>query len=208
MLFWIIFLGIVGVLTGRFALRAWRARSMAPLVEAGRGAMAGVLAGIVWGVGARLVMRLVALADGRPTEFSAGGTLLIVIVGMIFGLLLGLLFATVRRWLPGSRLAGGAAFGSIIAGLLMLPLAALGAADLGGDPADAPVLIGTGLFGALFVVHGVVMAALCGPVSRGTVAVCRPHARRHRPATGGATIYCIRDIATCLRRPRSAHRPS
>jgi hypothetical protein len=164
MLFWIIFLSVVVALAARFALRAWRAGSMAPLAEAGRSVVAGVLAGIVWGAGARLVMRVVALVDGRPTEFSAGGTMVIVVVGMVFGVPLGLLYATVRRRLPGSRLAGGAVFGLTVAGLLILPFAALGAADLGGEPTDTPVLIGTGLFGALFVAHGVVMAALCGPV--------------------------------------------
>jgi hypothetical protein len=180
MLFWIIFLGVVGALAARFALRAWRTRSMAPLVEAGRSVVAGVLAGIAWGAGARLVMRVVALVDGRPTEFSAGGTLLIVIVGMMLGVPLGLLYATVRRRLPGSLLAGGAVFGLTLAGLLVLPFAALGAADLGGEPTDWPVLIGTALFGGLFVLHGVVMAAVHGASSArggGDVRTARPNRR-------------------------------
>jgi hypothetical protein len=160
MLFFVILFGVIGGLFAPFAVRAWREHSLAPFKEAGWGTLAGAVAGLVWGAGARLAMRIVALAEGNPTEFSVGGTIFILLTGAVFGLLLGLLFASVRRWLPGSGIGKGIAFGSILALLLLLPLAALGASDLERGPADVPVLIGVGLFSGLFVLHGAVMEAI------------------------------------------------
>jgi hypothetical protein len=160
MLFFVILCSILGGLFAPFAVRAWRKHSLAPFKEAGWGTLAGAAAGLAWGAGARVAMRIVAVAEGRPTEFSIGGTIFILLTGLVFGLLLGLLFATVRRWLPGSGIGKGIAFGSILALLLLLPFAALGASDLGSGPADAPVLIGVGLFSGLFVLHGAVMEAI------------------------------------------------
>ncbi|MGE0543605.1 MAG: hypothetical protein AB7R89_25865 [Dehalococcoidia bacterium] len=160
MLFFAILFGILGGLIAPFAVRAWRSRSVAPFKEAGWGAFAGAGAGLVWGVGARLAMRIVAISEGSPTEFSIGGTAFILLTGMVFGLLLGLLFAAVRGWLPGSGIGKGVAFGSILALLLLLPIAAVGMDDLVGGSTEAPELIGAGLFCGLFVLHGAVMGAI------------------------------------------------
>ena len=142
-----------------FAVRARRAGSLAPFVEAGIGLLSGAGAGLVWGVGARIAMRLVALTDGRPTEFTVGGTVFILLFGAIFGTPLGLLFAAVRRWLPCSRLRKGLTFGGVLLALLIVPFILLGAADLDGDLLDGPVLVGAGLFGALFLVYGLTVEA-------------------------------------------------
>jgi hypothetical protein len=132
-------------------------------------------------------MRIVAIAEGSPTEFSIGGTIFILLTGLVFGLLLGLLFAAVRRWLPGSGIGKGVAFGSILALLMLLPIVALGAGDLDRGPADIPVLIGVGLFSALFVLHGAVMGAITHrrqplPVKS------EPSSPRHPAAVGRAEL--------------------
>lgn len=183
MMFFAVFCSVVFLLFAGFVVRAWRAGSGAPLKEAGWGVLAGVAAGVVWGVGARLAMRLVAVADGRPTEFSVGGTLVIVITGMMFGLPLGLLFATVRGHLPGSGIGRGISFGVILAVLLLVPVIALGASDLGRDPLDAPVLLGAALFSALFSLHGAVMEAMIG---RGGQVVIRRRTSRPPPVPTAA----------------------
>lgn len=156
----VIILFVVAGLLAPFVVRAWRSRSAAPLIEAGWSVLAGVAAGVIWGAGARIAMRLVALAERNTTEFSLDGTLLILVTGAIFGVPLGLLFALVRRWLPGSGIGKGLAFGLILAAILLIPLASLGASDLDSNPIEAPVLLGVGLFGALFALHGAVMEAV------------------------------------------------
>ena len=85
-----------------------------------------------------------------------------ILTGAIVGLPLGLLFALVRRWLPGSGIATGISFGLILAAILLAPLAALGASDLDRGPIEAPVLLGVGLFSALFAMHGAIMEMVIG----------------------------------------------
>lgn len=74
---------------------------------------AGLMAGSVMGVIARISMRLFALADGSRPSFSIGGSLAVVaIFAVIFGIPLALVY--VRFWsrlgaLGGSGLAYGAA---------------------------------------------------------------------------------------------------
>ena len=165
-----------------FAVRARRAGSYRPFVEAGIGVAAGIVAGVLWGIGARIAMRAVALADGGHTEFTIGGTLLILFVGGLFGIPLGLLFAAVRRWLPGSGLRKGLSFGGGLLALLVVPFALLGASDIGGDVLDAPVLIGTGMFASLFVAYGLTVAAAMERLER-QVSI----ERSERAARAGAT---------------------
>src|SRR5258707_4233744 len=74
------------------------------LVQALRtGLQGGLIAGVFLGVSARLVMRVIALADGRHAEFSVEGTVGILVMGSIIGLLSGLLFIMLRRRVPTSR---------------------------------------------------------------------------------------------------------
>ena len=88
----LIIFSLFGILLGVFAVRAAATRSRAPLKEAGVAFLAGVTAGVVWSIGARLAMRIVALIDGREPEFSVGCTLVILIAGVMFGTPLALLF--------------------------------------------------------------------------------------------------------------------
>lgn len=141
--------------------------------------VAGVGAGIlVAGAGGRLVMRLLAVtagdsAQGRETEaeevvgqISAGGTVgFIIFTALFFGLTSGALYLLIRRWLPGGRL-GGLAFG-----LLLLVLAATRIEPLRGDNEDfdivGPGWLAATAFGALVVLHGMLVAALAARYSSG-----------------------------------------
>jgi len=73
------------------------------------GLLSGALAGLVAGVGARLAMRLVAVAGGVPPGFGIPGTLTILFVALLYGIAGGLLFVAVRERLPGTGLAQGLA---------------------------------------------------------------------------------------------------
>ena len=139
--------------------------------------VAGVGAGIlVAGAGGRLVMRLLAVtagdaAHGSQTEaeeivgrISAGGTIgFIVFSGLFFGLLSAAAYLLIRRWLPGGRL-GGLAFG-----LLLLVVVATRIEPLRADNKDfdivGPGWVAATAFGALVVVHGMLVAALAARYS-------------------------------------------
>ena len=154
--------------------RVYRTRTLAPVAEAARGVAAGAVAGVVWGIGARAAMRAVALADGEPAEFTVGGTLFILIVGAVLGALLGLVFASVRCWLPDTGLGKGGAFGGTLLALMLVLLALVGEVDAGRSG-----LVGVALFGALFIVYGLVLEATMQQLRR-------PHRDPGAAARGGA----------------------
>ncbi|HUR86786.1 MAG TPA: hypothetical protein VMY78_15730 [Solirubrobacteraceae bacterium] len=134
--------------------------------------VAGVGAGLlVAGAGGRLIMRLLAVtaddsAVGRRTEaeeivgqITTGGTLSFVLfTALFFGLASGLAYMVVQRWLPPGRL-GGLAFGA-----LLLVIAATTIEPLRADNADfdlvGPGWLAAAAFGALVVLHGMLVATL------------------------------------------------
>jgi hypothetical protein len=83
------------------------------LRDIARGGMAGgIVGGVVGGLGGRLVMRLVAVlhadAVGAFTEngnrigdITLGGTLFLIVFGLISGVLAGALWVIVSPWIPG-----------------------------------------------------------------------------------------------------------
>lgn len=140
--------------------------------------VSGLGAGILMaGAGGRLAMRLLAFtagdaAQGRVTEaeeivgrISTDGTIgFVVFTGLFFGLATGVLYLLIRRWLPGGRL-GGLAFGA-----LLLLGAATRIDPLRAENPDFDI-VGPGwlavvVFGALVLVHGMLVAALAGRYSR------------------------------------------
>jgi hypothetical protein len=139
--------------------------------------VSGVGSGVlIAGAGGRLAMRLLAAtagdaAQGRQTEaeeivgrVSAGGTIgLIVFVALFFGLATGALYLLIRRWLPTGRLGG------LVYGSFLLVLVATRIDPLRADNPDFDI-IGPGwvaviVFGALVVVHGMLVAAIAGRYS-------------------------------------------
>jgi len=119
------------------------------------GLLAGLIGGLVWGIGARIAMRIVALAAHKPTEFSVGGTLGILMVGAIYGLLVGLVFAGTRRFLPGSWCRSG-----LISGLLVLLITGwpIYSGFIMEESSLGVRALAVAMFGALFVGFGMVVA--------------------------------------------------
>jgi hypothetical protein len=81
-----------------------------------RTVLAGTLAGAVFlGAGTRAAMRGVALVEGRVPVWTVTGTLTVIGMGALFGLLFSLLWMLVGRWIPGHRFARGLLFGALSA---------------------------------------------------------------------------------------------
>ena len=93
----------------------WRER----LRLAGVGVLSGLAVGLAAGLGARLVMRLIALAIGSVPVFTLA-TLNLLGIGVSRGVVTGLLFVAIRKYLPGSNLTKGLAFGVLLLLLLVL----------------------------------------------------------------------------------------
>jgi hypothetical protein len=140
--------------------------------------VSGVGSGVlVAGAGGRLAMRLLAAtaddaAQGRLTEadevvgrISAGGTFgFIVFAALFFGLATGAVYLLISRWLPSGRLGG------LIYGALLLVVAATRIDPLRAENLDFDI-VGPGwlavvAFGALVIVHGMVLTALAARYSR------------------------------------------
>lgn len=90
----------------------------------------GALIGLVIGSGgSRLAMRLVALADDREDfgletsagnvvgDVTAGGTLAVFVTGLALGVLGGLLYLALRRWLPSQPQLRTLAFALSVTGI-------------------------------------------------------------------------------------------
>ena len=125
---------------------------------------AGLLVGlVVAGLGSRVVMRLLAVADpgaeGIVTEngnvvgeITLGGTAaLLVFIGLPFGFVAGLVVFAVRRWLPSPYVWRGLLLSFVLLGLF-------GGAVIDADNVDFLFLDPTGLaialFGLLFFAAG------------------------------------------------------
>jgi hypothetical protein len=163
--------------------------SLTVAVMAGFGA--GVLAA---GAGGRLVMRLLAVtsgpaAQGQVTEagqivgrITVGGTIsFIVFTALFVGLPSGAAYLLLRRWLPVGW-AGGLTYGVlllVVAGTRVEPL------RRGNPDFDlvGPGWVSVAAFATLMVLHGMLVAALAGRVSRAVplLAPTLPAATAHAP---------------------------
>ena len=147
-----------------------------------RGVAVGLVGGfwagaLLTGPAGRLIMRLLAVtagedAQGKITEaeevvgrIDLGGSLALYIFGGILpGLLSGLIYAVIRRWLPGGIL-GGMTFGA-----LHLVLAATRVDPLRPDNPDfdivGPGWLAVATFGLAAIVHGMAVAAIANRYSQ------------------------------------------
>src|SRR4051812_6828156 len=95
------------------------------LRASGIGTLAGLVAGFVaGGLGSRLAMKVIALvagagAQGRITENGnvigtfTGETVFLLVAGAVLGIPGGLIYMTLRPWLPRAARWRGLAFGSV-----------------------------------------------------------------------------------------------
>jgi hypothetical protein len=158
------------------------------------------VAGVAFGVGARVVMRVVALTDAAPgTEFTVGGT-----VGLIIGATMAtfpfvLLFLGIRRFLPQATRARALAYGL---GLLAFPgvpfLLGLGN---GGEITDIGIpLLNRAMFGALFVGWGAAIALAVQGLGR---RIARPEPRRSVLVEKAAALLAVSVQREMVRRAYS-----
>jgi hypothetical protein len=128
------------------------------------GVVSGTLAGLVAGVGARLAMRIVALAIGGIPEFTPGGTLLIAAIVTSLGVMPGIAYAFAQRRFPGPPVVRGFIFGTLLFVVFeVYPLVA----DMGfTEPSIHPPWLRWSVFGALSVVYGLALGAVEVPVGR------------------------------------------
>jgi hypothetical protein len=160
--------------------------------------VAGLVVGlVVAGLGSRLVMRLLAVADqdARGTitengnvvgEITAGGSLaLLLFIGLPFGLVAGLVVFAVRRWLPERYAWRGLALATVLLGLF-------GGTVIDPDNIDFRLLEPTGLaialFGLLFPAAGYALAWLADRWGPGVPAFLH---RRDATIVGGAIIVAV-----------------
>jgi len=122
---------------GRLAWRDW-------LAGAGLGAAIGML---VLGMGGRLAMRGIAHVVGQPPSFSLGGTVTVVLLGLVSGLVGGLVFVGLWFLLPRWRVLRATLFWAFLTLMTLRGLL----------PLDTPRLV---LFGPLVVVYGIALEFL------------------------------------------------
>jgi hypothetical protein len=139
---------------------ATRAKWGARLRLLGVGVLSGVGVGLGAAIAARLVMRLIAVALGQPPMLTTA-TFVLLRTGLYHGILMGLLFVVIRRYLPGSGLVKGVTFGVLLLALASLPFVLPFLGELPGAP-----VLGTGLFAALFLATGIAEAALVATLER------------------------------------------
>lgn len=134
------------------------------------GALAGFVAGVMaGGAGSRIAMRITAIAagdrfQGRITDFdaqvgdiTAGGSIFLIILGGSVGILGGLIYLALRRWLADAGRWKGLAFGVLL-------LAVFGSAVISADNPDfhrfGPPALNIGMFTSIFILFGLLVAPL------------------------------------------------
>lgn len=128
----------------------------------GVAALASLTAGCVAAIGARIIMRIVALTAHMPLSFSIAGTLNILINGIFVGLVVGFIITMITFVLSSSPKASkylpGPVWRGLIVGLFLLlvgfPLFVGTNAD---DFALGIPLLDKIMFGALFILYGLTL---------------------------------------------------
>jgi hypothetical protein len=121
-------------------------------------ALASLTAGVVAGIGARIIMRIVALTSHQPIGFSIAGTLFVLFNGIAFGFLIGFIVTMITTILSASPKVGKSIPGPIWRGLIFALFLLLLALPLfitvnANDFTLGIPLLDKFLFGALFVIY-------------------------------------------------------
>ncbi len=155
------------------------------------GFLAGAIAG---GIGSRIAMRIVTIIGGESIrgmltengnvvgEITREGTVFLILLGGVFaGIPGGLLYVLIRRWIPGTGLWKGLAYGSFL--LLAFgswpPILFLESAVIEAENVDFSIfvspLLAIGLFALLFPLYGLVLVPIVERLDR-----TRGYASKHR----------------------------
>lgn len=139
---------------------AVRGRSIKPLLPVWLGVLSGAGAGALLGIGLRVGMRAVAIVAGEPTSFSIGGSVFVLMLGVILGATFGGLYSATRRWLPEH--SEGLVFGLLVGALFWFPFFEAAAGDLRGVVSELSIVVLTSLLSALWIGYGAVLGWLVG----------------------------------------------
>ena len=156
---------MIFLLAGVLLLTAWRFTALArqrSLAWALRGvaisACCGLLAGVFIGVGARVGMGAISIANGDPQRLTASGTFTVVVTFSSFGVLLGVVYEGVFRRLLRHK---GAAYGGLLTLCTWYPLAHAAAQQLTAHPPLIALVALSGLFvGLMWLPFGLTLEAL------------------------------------------------
>jgi len=156
---------MIFLLAGVLLLTAWRFTALARqrgMAWALRGvalsACFGLLAGIFIGVGARIGMGAITIANGAPQRLTASGTLTVVVTFSSFGIVLGVVYEGLFRRLLRRK---GLAYGGLLTLCTWYPLASAAAQQLTAHPALIPLVTLSGLLvGLMWLPFGLALEAL------------------------------------------------
>jgi hypothetical protein len=129
--------------------------STTALERASLGLLAGVLVGPLIAIGARIVMRLLALAGHRELQFTLRGNLEILGTVVVLNVLGGVLFIFVRPYLPNTGLLRGLVYGLGL--LFTFGILFFVAENAFGELAIGGPRLSIGLFSILFLAYGVLL---------------------------------------------------
>ncbi len=120
-------------------------------------ALASVVGGLWLGMAGRAVMVLIALAAGHALRWSWGGSIEIVVFGVILAAVAVPAWMALRHWFPALRVASGLPFGLILFGIFaVLPPPSAQSAVAGIGQRSLSLV----LFGVLLVVFGLLVEAI------------------------------------------------
>jgi len=156
---------VIFLLAGVLLLTAWRFGVVARrrgVARALRGvavsACCGLLAGVFIGVGARVGMGAITVANGDPQRLTASGTLAVVLAFSSFGVVLGVVYEGLLRRTLRRR---GLAYGVLLTLCTWYPLAQAAAQQLTAHPAPFALVALSGLLvGLMWLPFGLALEAL------------------------------------------------
>lgn len=166
------------------------------------GLVVGISAGLVAGVAARLAMRGVAVLAGQPPSFSLGGTLFIIGLGALLGVLPGIIFSFLQPVVPGSVRLKAVLFGLLLSLMITLPILLI---EPQGELALLPKGGVAALFGPIPLLFGLVLGEVAARVvPRNQAAVADDTGFVHAAGLvtlGGALVGAVIELFLALTHP-------
>jgi hypothetical protein len=156
---------MIFLLGGVLLLTAWRFTALAREQGVARvlrgvaiSACSGLLAGVFIGVGARVGMGAITIANGAPQRLTASGTFTVVLTFSSFGIVLGVVYEGLFRRLLRRK---GLAYGVLLTLCTWYPLAHAAAQQLTAHPALIALVALSGLIvGLMWLPFGFALEAL------------------------------------------------
>jgi hypothetical protein len=116
--------------------------------------ISGLIAGLVAGAGSRIAMRFVAIAGSIETDLTIGGTLFILVLGAVLGIIFALPFFFLQRFIPLATRWASTLYGLILALIFVVPPFLLAPE---GELGFVSPALGIALFAPLALLYGIVL---------------------------------------------------